>query len=329
MIPVVAIVDELTVAFDTARRRCREGHRGFYYACAFLPPDKRNAAFALRAFVELIEQAILTTSDAEAPAAAPTTIGISCCGTNGLDQRVAMVRQRIEQLYTGSIELPLPEFRSPEQQVVLAAQRTIERFEVPRQCWDALTDGCATEVRTARFATRSAVDRFLRLRAGSVGRALAAVFSATHSEAATHAEELAMAVRLTELLLNLSIDWRRGKLFIPLEDLVRAGYSERDLERGVVDDRFRNLIASQVERARDLFRSSASAISWFADDGSRLTAATLAVTAAGRLRAIEQARCNVLTPVPPATWADRARDLATAWRLSRRASNDDPLPAVF
>ena len=46
-----------------------------------------------------------------------------------------------------------------------------------------------------------------------------------------------------------------GRIYIPLEDLERFGYSEEDLARGLVNESFRELMAFEVERARELFHS--------------------------------------------------------------------------
>ena len=75
------------------------------------------------------------------------------------------------------------------------------------------------------------------------------------SEAANpHAEALGTAMQLTNFLRDVKEDWARGRVYLPLEDLRRFGYSEEELGRGVVDERFVALFRSEISRARLLYR---------------------------------------------------------------------------
>ena len=105
----------------------------------------------------------------------------------------------------------------------------------------------------------------------------------THSGAAQQAVCLGSAIRLTSILRDLRRDWERGRLYLPLEDLVRFGYGERHLARGAVNDSFLSLMKFEVARARGLYRAGAEGICWLADEGSRLMVSTLALTGAGTL----------------------------------------------
>jgi phytoene synthase len=158
--------------------------------------------------------------------------------------------------------------------------------------------------------------------------ALSAVFGVQHSGAGEYALKLATAMRLTTILLDLKADRDRGVIYLPLEDLARFRYGERDLAGGVVNDPFRNLIKFEIGRARELFRDGAEGLCWLGDDGSRLTVSALAATSAGLLDAIERQGCDVFTRRPALSAGQKLRRLPLAWSLSRRRPGER-LPDVF
>ena len=57
-------------------------------------------------------------------------------------------------------------------------------------------------------------------------------------------------MQLANFAQDVSVDWRKGRLYVPLDDMGRFGYTEQDLERGTVDTRFRDIMQLQVDRAR-------------------------------------------------------------------------------
>src|SRR5581483_551807 len=74
-------------------------------------------------------------------------------------------------------------------------------------------------------------------------------------EARKHALDLGVALQLTNILRDIQEDADRGRVYIPLDDLVRFSYSEDQLMRGVVNQGFRQLMAFEVERARGYYES--------------------------------------------------------------------------
>jgi phytoene synthase len=133
-------------------------------------------------------------------------------------------------------------------------------------------------------------------------------------------------MRLTHILRDLGSDWDRGRLYLPLEDMVRFGYREKDLANRVVNDAFVNLMRFEVARARELLRLGAEGICWLGDEGSRLAASSTAVAHIGLLNAIERQGYDVFTRRVDVSPAQKFRRLPATWRLARR-KHDQPLPA--
>jgi phytoene synthase len=326
-------------AFAAARDDCLRHARGFYLASTFLQRAKRDAACAVVAFCRMVREAMDVPGEAlegaaglrhhplgavrvgEAAQGACTTCGPS-------DSRIALLRERLDEIYDGRQELPRPESRSAPQHTLHAFALAARRFEIPKQLCVDLALGLRADHAVARYATWASLERHCRGYAGPVALMLTGVFGVTHSGAGEHAMALATAMRLTAILRDVKRDRDRGKVYLPLEDMARFRYGERDLARGVVNERFRELMRFEIARARHLYRAGADGLCWLADDRARLTVSALAAASAGTLDAIERHGCDVFARRPELTAAQKLRRLPVAWTLSRRRPGER-LPDVF
>ncbi|HET7481019.1 MAG TPA: phytoene/squalene synthase family protein [Rubrobacteraceae bacterium] len=114
---------------------------------------------------------------------------------------------------------------------------------------------------TFRYRTYGELEAYTYGSAAVVGLMMCRVAGVRDDRATTHAEALGVAMQLTNFLRDMGEDWRRGRVYVPLEDLERFGYSEGDLAKGVVDERFAALMEFEIERARRLYAQ--------ADEGMR------------------------------------------------------------
>jgi phytoene synthase len=86
-----------------------------------------------------------------------------------------------------------------------------------------------------------------------VGLMMCRIIGVEAEEALPHAEALGKAMQLTNFLRDLREDWERGRIYLPLEDLKRFGYSEEDLGMCRVNEAFVELMRFEVEQARMLY----------------------------------------------------------------------------
>jgi phytoene synthase len=82
------------------------------------------------------------------------------------------------------------------------------------------------------------------------------VFGYRNPETKEYAINLGKALQLTNILRDIKSDARRGRIYLPLEDLRTFGYSEEDLLRCTYDERFRALMRFECERARSFYRKA-------------------------------------------------------------------------
>ena len=314
-------IQAIPFRFSVCRDLCRKHARGLFHASAFLPTPKREAVYAIFAFTRMIREAFGASDDCATPAASPN--GSSCCSTGSADQTLSLLRERIDELY----DRPAPpsEYDDGPRQVLAAVARAVERYQIPRQYFLDFAEGCRKNLAVSRYATWSALEKQCRLDGGLMGSILGCVLGLSHSDAGRQLATLGVAMRLTSILRDLPADWKRGRLYLPLQDLARFKVLQSDLAAGAITPGFRELMKFQIARARELYRDGAAGICWLEGDGSRLAASVLAVCHADVLRGIERQGFDVFTSAPK---IQTMRCLPMAWRLARRRV-DDPVPKVF
>ncbi len=245
------------------------------------------------------------------------------------------VRERVEEMYDAHRgtrpesrekgKAPLADLRDETQRVMAAMTQTVRRFEIGREAMTQWVDACAADTGVKRYATWTALQRHCDALGGAVATMIACVLGVTHSDATNQIVAAGRAGRLIEILRNLKADAARDRAYLPLEDMVRCRYGERDLLGGVADERFAQLIAIQAQRARQSLHQAADAICWLAGDGGRLAAAAYVEMQLAMLDEIERSPATLISGPPTLAMARVLRRLPGAWRLARRRGDE---PAV-
>ena len=309
----IADDSERCAAFAATREICRRNGGAEYLPSFFLPRNKRQGVYAVWAFAQLIVQA----------AAAENVADACCSGAGGV---TPLLKSRVDAMYDAPIELPLPKFRDQSQWVLVAIADAVRRFEVPRKLWHDFIDGLVALNGVQRIATWRSLDSHLTATGGNIGRIVAAVLRASHSDAGEFAATIGRAVRLTSILRDLKRDLARGRLLFPLEDLARFHYSEREMLALAVNDNFRSLLRHEVARARELFRAGVAGTCWLDGDGSRMAAGAFVSLQLAKLDEIERQPEMVMTDanerMKRPSLASQLRTLPRAWRIAKRQAAD-------
>ena len=75
-----------------------------------------------------------------------------------------------------------------------------------------------------------------------------------------YAADLGVAFQLSNFIRDVGEDLRRGRVYLPMEDLAAFGVTREHLEHGVVDGPVRRLLAFEVARTREIYRSARSGV---------------------------------------------------------------------
>jgi phytoene synthase len=197
----------------------------FYYGIRLLPPDRRRGLCAVYALARRVDD----------------------IGDGGLDAEAKLVR-------LASVRHSLARVSADAADPVTAALGdSVRRFDLPLGAFGDLLDGVEMDVRAAAYETFADLEVYCRRVAGSVGRLSVAVFgSADRARASALADDLGVAMQLTNILRDVREDLDRGRVYLPREDLDRFGCRAADLA-GSPAGAVATLVRFEVARAREWF----------------------------------------------------------------------------
>lgn len=154
-----------------------------------------------------------------------------------------------------------------------ALQVVMRQFPLPRPAFDQLIDGCAMDLEPTRFATYCDLRAYCYRVASTVGLICIEIFGYEQPGTRQYAEELGLALQLTNILRDVPADLARGRLYIPLDELAAHGVTEADLASGRMTPAILALLERQAQRARDQFLRADAALP--PEDARRLVAARI------------------------------------------------------
>jgi 15-cis-phytoene synthase len=228
-------------AYRICRGITRQHSKSFFLATRLLPPAKREAMEALYAFCRTSDDLVDTTDDA----------------ATALAGWIAQQRR------------PAPPLDQP---VLIAWADTCARYRLPHELATELLAGVAMDLTVPRYESFAELWVYC-YRVASVVGLLSMRIIGYEPNAESYAIRLGIALQLTNILRDIGEDARRGRIYLPLEDLRRFGLTEQDILDGVRDDRFRALMRYQIDRAEQLYRSSWPGIALLNRDGQMAVAA--------------------------------------------------------
>lgn len=144
---------------------------------------------------------------------------------------------------------------------VAALAPHVRRLGLPTPLLSALLSAFRQDVDTTRYADYAALADYCRRSADPVGRLMLRIFGIDQPASDTLSDRICTALQLVNFAQDVAIDWRRGRLYMPLSDLHAHGVREEDVDAathgGAPSPALRALVRAQVERARAMLESGA------------------------------------------------------------------------
>jgi len=218
---------------EDAAEITRQAKSNLAFALGILPKERREDAVVFYAFCRIVDD---LADDLERPLAEREA---------GLDAWIAGLRDG---------------FPEPD-----ALQRQVldlrERLAIPTELLVAIVEGCRQDLRPQRFGTWDDLADYTWKVACAVGLVSMRIFGASDPATERYAVALGHALQLTNILRDVGEDLANGgRIYLPLADLQRFQYSERDLVGRVHDGRFVAMMAYQAERAEGFFAEAAASL---------------------------------------------------------------------
>jgi phytoene synthase len=201
----------------------------FYYSFLFLPEEKRRAITALYAFCREVDDVVDECSD---PALART--------------KLAWWRTEVDAIYRGT----------PQHPVARALAAVLPRFRLSQEHLNEIIDGMEMDLDRNRYPDIAALREYCYRVAGVVGLLSAEIFGYQDPRTLEYASDLGLAFQLTNIIRDVGEDARRGRIYLPLDEMERFGVSPADVLAGNEGQGMRRLIDFQIERALGLYRQA-------------------------------------------------------------------------
>jgi phytoene synthase len=215
-----------------AQRAAKSGS-SFYYSFLFLPPPRRRAITALYAFCREVDDVVDEVSDA----------GIA-------GAKLAWWRHEVAAVFSGS----------PQHPVAQALAAVVREFPLQEAQLQTVIDGMAMDLERHRYVDFPDLLLYCDRVAGVVGLMSAEIFGYTNAATRVYARDLGIAFQLTNIIRDVGEDARRGRIYLPQDELSRHGVPASALLQREGGDAFRALMAEQVARARAWYARALGAL---------------------------------------------------------------------
>lgn len=217
------------VPFKHVRLLTAYWSKSFYFSARFLPKEKRWATYALYGFCRFADNLI------DNPRNRPKQQLIS---------EVACFRRELKLAYRwGESEHPILK------PFILVAKK----YGIPIQYPLDLLKGVQMDIEATRYETFDDLYVFCYRVASVVGLMMTHIMGYKDENAFKYAENLGVAMQLTNILRDVKEDKNMGRIYLPLEELRQFGITEDDVINENFNEQFRQLVKFQVDRAHDYY----------------------------------------------------------------------------
>ena len=217
----------LAEAQEYCRRLARSHYENFSVASWFLPARLRQHFFNVYAYCRISDDLGDEVGDPEA-------------SLHLLDEW----QSELEACYSGA----------PRHPVFVALAETVRTFDIPQQPFIDLLNAFRQDQRIQRYETFEALLGYCRYSANPVGHLVLYLCGYRDAERQALSDCTCTALQLANFWQDVSVDYAKGRIYLPLEDLRRHKVSEQDIAVARNTTAFCTMMSFEVQRARDWFR---------------------------------------------------------------------------
>jgi len=205
----------------------------FYYSFLFLPPLKRQAIMALYAFCREVDDIV-----------------DECQDVHVARTKLNWWRAEITRVYEHQGTHP----------VAIALQDVVSVFELEQSLFIDIIDGMEMDIDISRYPTWDELATYCYRAAGVVGLLTVRILGFQDEQTFVYAKHLGMAVQLINIIRDVGEDARRGRIYLPLNELDRYDINPELLLSGQANDQLAQCLALQAQRARDYYQQAMDAL---------------------------------------------------------------------
>ncbi len=238
-------------AYELCRQITAKYSKTFYLGTLLMNQQKRRAIWAIYVWCRRTDELV------DGPAAEFTT-----------PETLELWEKQLESLFAFQ----------PLEDPDVALVDTIQRFGLDIQPFRDMIAGQQMDLYRSRYETFEDLNLYCYRVAGTVGLMSTTVMGVDNRcntaswsqqkipDPTPEAVTLGIANQLTNILRDVGEDARRGRIYLPLAELARFDYTEQDLFKGVIDERWRELMRFQIRRTQEYYRQAEKGIGYLAPD---------------------------------------------------------------
>ena len=211
---------------EYCQQKTAQSGSSFYYSFLFLPAERRRAITALYAFCREVDD---TVDD--------------CTDESVARNKLAWWRQEVAAMLAGN----------PTHPVMQALKPHMATYSLDGQHLQAIINGMEMDLDQTRYLDYPNLQRYCWHVAGVVGILSASIFGTTRPETLQYAEKLGLAFQLTNIIRDVGEDARKGRIYLPVNELQQFKVTAADLLNARHSENFENLMRFQVQRAQTAY----------------------------------------------------------------------------
>jgi len=211
---------------EYCQQKTAQSGSSFYYSFLFLPPERRRAITALYAFCREVDDTVDETTDQSVARI-----------------KLAWWRNEVTQMFTGT----------PTHPVMLALQPHLAVYDLKQEHLLAIIDGMEMDLDQSRYLDYPNLKKYCWHVAGVVGILSASIFGVTNPQTLRYAEALGLAFQLTNIIRDVGEDARKGRIYLPIDELQQFNVTAADLLNARHSEKFEALMKFQADRAQRLY----------------------------------------------------------------------------
>lgn len=223
-------IPDVPPSLEEARRYCevlaRSHYENFSVATWFLPSRLRQHFFNVYAY---------------------------CRISDDLGDEVGNAQQSLELLYQWEAELDACYAGSPRHPVFVALAETVKQCGIPKHEFSDLLVAFRQDQRVARYETFNDLLGYCRNSANPVGHLVLYLCGYSDPERQQLSDYTCTALQLANFWQDVAVDYQKGRIYLPLEDLRRFGVTGAEIEQRHATPQFIEMMKFEVQRAREWF----------------------------------------------------------------------------
>ncbi|HSD37743.1 MAG TPA: presqualene diphosphate synthase HpnD [Rhodocyclaceae bacterium] len=253
--------------FDYCKQKAAASGSSFYYSFLFLPPERQRAIMALYAFCREVDDVVDETADMQIA-----------------QTKLDWWRKETAEIHGGK----------PTHPVTQALAEVVKTFNLPRDKLLEIIDGMQMDLQQTRYLDFKALELYCYRVASVVGLLAVEIFGYTDPQTLKYAHDLGIAFQLTNIIRDVGEDARRGRIYLPINELQQFSVTAKQITDATYSDNFRALMEFQIERA-ERYYGQALALLPAADRKSQRAGLIMAAIYRTTLDEIKADGCKVLT----------------------------------